>query len=112
MQWLHEQCLIDATIDRLCKHEGIKRDLKKFKGGKDAAPFKVTLESHTDLGTGEKKLLYVCQGPRDGTETTWTEDALCLFCKSPLSLEESLEETEEKNGDMAEDNMDTENQEI
>lgn len=105
LQWLHEQCLIDAAIDRLCKHEGIKRDSKKSKGGRDVVPFKVKMESQIDPITSNKVLVYICEGPRDGTETTLTENVLCLFCKSPLSLDE----TEETNGEKAEDKMDAEN---
>ena len=102
-KWLHEQCLIDAILERLHKDEGTRPstkvsngDSKKANGGKNGAAFKVTIEGRDDPEMKDQVLMYVCEGPKDGTQKVWEENVLCLFCQKKLSWSEGEIKTDGK----------------
>lgn len=111
---MHEECLIDEVVNRLCKEEGFKRGFKlvngesnRSKAETDVMPFTVILDGRSEPGKTEKVMIYECKGPRDGIETTWMEDVKCPFCQSQITYVES----EAKYGEEVEDGEDGEDME-
>ena len=103
-KWLHEQCLINAILERLRKDEVpnpsstkvSNGDSKKANGGKNGAAFKVTIEGRDDPEMKDQVLMYVCEGTKDGAEKVWEENVLCLFCQEKLSWSEGETKTDGK----------------